>query len=114
VRNIRPATESDVWINGGFFAFRREIFNYLRDGEDLVDGALQRLLVERQLTHIVTEDSGPAWTRSKKRECLTPFTNRARCLGQCGKAQSRMAAICRQAIGVAQERREQSSGNTAG
>jgi len=49
VRNIRPATESDVWINGGFFAFRREIFNYLRDGEDLVDGALQRLLFERQL-----------------------------------------------------------------
>ncbi len=36
-------------VNGGFFVFRREIFDYLRPGEDLVDGPFQRLISDRQL-----------------------------------------------------------------
>jgi NDP-sugar pyrophosphorylase family protein len=28
--------ESEVWINGGCFIFRHEIFDYIRDGEELV------------------------------------------------------------------------------
>jgi glucose-1-phosphate cytidylyltransferase len=50
VTGIQPAAESDVWINGGFFVFTQQIFNYFRDGEDLVDGTLQRLLTAKQLT----------------------------------------------------------------
>lgn len=50
IANIQPASESNAWINGGFFLFHREIFNYLREGEDLVDGTLRRLLVAKQLT----------------------------------------------------------------
>lgn len=38
-----------VRVNGGFFIFRREIFDYLREGEDLVDGPLTRLIADRQL-----------------------------------------------------------------
>jgi glucose-1-phosphate cytidylyltransferase len=40
---IREVRDADVWINGGFFAFRPAIFDYLHDGEDLVEPALQRL-----------------------------------------------------------------------
>jgi len=29
--------DSDVWINGGFFVFRREIFDYIHDGEELIE-----------------------------------------------------------------------------
>jgi glucose-1-phosphate cytidylyltransferase len=49
VREIRPASESGLWINGGFFAFRREIFDYLRAGEDLVDEPFRRLIAREQL-----------------------------------------------------------------
>ena len=43
VRSIRPACESGIWINGGFFILRREIFNYLHGHADLVDGAFPAL-----------------------------------------------------------------------
>jgi glucose-1-phosphate cytidylyltransferase len=49
VRRIRPVADSDTWLNGGFFVFRREIFDYLHPGEDLVDGAFERLRQEGQL-----------------------------------------------------------------
>jgi glucose-1-phosphate cytidylyltransferase len=49
VREIRPASDSGLWINGGFFVFRREIFDYLRAGEDLVDEPFRRLIARDQL-----------------------------------------------------------------
>ena len=42
-----PLTRSEIWINGGFFAMRREILSDIRPGEDLLSGALTRL-IDRQ------------------------------------------------------------------
>ena len=49
VQNVRLASEADVWINVGFFAFKRTIFDYLHEGEDLVNEPFQRLIADRQL-----------------------------------------------------------------
>ena len=49
VTDFRPACESDLRINGGFFVFRNEIFHCVGDGEDLVDAPFQRLVAERRL-----------------------------------------------------------------
>jgi len=49
VTNISPSSESDIWINGGFFAFKQEIFDYLGEGEDLVEEPFQRLIAKQQL-----------------------------------------------------------------
>jgi glucose-1-phosphate cytidylyltransferase len=49
VDGIRPLAESDVRINGGFFAFRREVFAWLRSGEDLALGLFPRLADAQQL-----------------------------------------------------------------
>lgn len=40
---VRPAAKSEIRVNGGFFAFRREIFDRLLPGEDLLDGLFPRL-----------------------------------------------------------------------
>jgi glucose-1-phosphate cytidylyltransferase len=40
---------SEIWINGGFFIFRPEIFNYLNDGEELTSEPFHRLIAEDQL-----------------------------------------------------------------
>jgi glucose-1-phosphate cytidylyltransferase len=50
-RGIYTVTDpsSDVWINGGFFIFRRDIFDHIGPGEDLVEEPFQRLIRERQL-----------------------------------------------------------------
>lgn len=49
VRSLKTANTSDLWINGGFFVFRREIFDYMRDGEDLVVEPFERLIREGKL-----------------------------------------------------------------
>lgn len=49
VTSIRPVLESDLWINGGFFIFRRAIFDYMREGEELVYEPFQRLIAQEQL-----------------------------------------------------------------
>ena len=49
VTSIRHVHESDVWINGGYFILRREIFDYIRPGEELVEEPFQRLVAEGQL-----------------------------------------------------------------
>jgi glucose-1-phosphate cytidylyltransferase len=43
VQGLRDLTRSDIWINAGYFVLRREIFNYLQPGEDLVNEPFQRL-----------------------------------------------------------------------
>jgi len=50
VKDIRHVTTSDLWINGGFFIFKRQIFDYLKEGEDLVEEPFQRLIGLQQLT----------------------------------------------------------------
>ena len=49
VTDIEPATESDVWINAGFFLFKRGIFDHVRDGEDLVFEPFHRLISGQEL-----------------------------------------------------------------
>jgi glucose-1-phosphate cytidylyltransferase len=49
VDGINPLSESDLWINGGFFIFRREMFSYMRDGEDIVYEPFARLIEGRLL-----------------------------------------------------------------
>ena len=41
--------ESEFWINGGFFCLRREIFDHLEEGDELVEKPFQRLIARRQL-----------------------------------------------------------------
>jgi glucose-1-phosphate cytidylyltransferase len=49
VKDIRHVAECNQRINGGYFAFRREIFDYLKDGEELVHQPFRRLIEARQL-----------------------------------------------------------------
>jgi glucose-1-phosphate cytidylyltransferase len=49
VNEIENVSGSDYWINAGFFCFRSEIFDYIRDGEELVEEPFQRLIAERKL-----------------------------------------------------------------
>lgn len=49
VSGLRPVSQFPLWENGGFFVFRKEVFDALHPGEDLVDGALVRLAERGQL-----------------------------------------------------------------
>jgi glucose-1-phosphate cytidylyltransferase len=49
VKEIKYVRDSKVLINAGFFIFKREIFNYINPGEELVLEPFQRLIAEKQL-----------------------------------------------------------------
>jgi glucose-1-phosphate cytidylyltransferase len=49
VRAIQPMASADVFINGGYFVFRRDILDELRQGEELVEEAFSRLAERESL-----------------------------------------------------------------
>jgi glucose-1-phosphate cytidylyltransferase len=49
VTDIAGIDRGDFWINGGYFIFKKDIFRYIRDGEELVVEPFHRLLAEKQL-----------------------------------------------------------------
>lgn len=49
IAGVVPFSETESWINGGFFVFRRAIFEYMRPGEELVEEPFQRLIRDDQL-----------------------------------------------------------------
>jgi glucose-1-phosphate cytidylyltransferase len=49
VREFRTSDTSEIWINGGYFLFRKGIFEYMREGEELVIEPFRRLIAENQL-----------------------------------------------------------------
>jgi glucose-1-phosphate cytidylyltransferase len=49
VTAIEPVTASDYWINGGFFVLRKEIFEHMEQGEELVEQPFRRLLAAERL-----------------------------------------------------------------
>ncbi|MBI3895524.1 MAG: glucose-1-phosphate cytidylyltransferase [Acidobacteria bacterium] len=49
VQDVRGMDDTDLWINGGFFVFRNEIFRYIQNGEELVQEPFQRLIERRTL-----------------------------------------------------------------
>jgi glucose-1-phosphate cytidylyltransferase len=49
VERMRASQDANLWINGGFFIFRREIFDYIEEGDELVEAPFKRLIEADQL-----------------------------------------------------------------
>jgi len=49
VEKIEYVKDSDMYINGGYFVFRKEIYQYMKDGEELVVEPFERLIQEKKL-----------------------------------------------------------------
>ncbi|MEQ8824552.1 MAG: sugar phosphate nucleotidyltransferase [Filomicrobium sp.] len=50
VETIEPIADSGALMNGGFFVFRKEFFDYLGPGEEIVEEPFQRLIKEGKLS----------------------------------------------------------------
>lgn len=49
VRGVLEPADANLWINAGFFAFRSQIFDYIRTGEELVLQPFRRLIEAKKL-----------------------------------------------------------------
>ncbi|MBA3362749.1 MAG: glucose-1-phosphate cytidylyltransferase [Acidimicrobiia bacterium] len=70
VNSIYPLTESGLWINGGFFVLKREIFDFIGPGEDLVEEPFYRLILDRQLGAYKHRGFWAAMDTFKERQAL--------------------------------------------
>ena len=93
VTGLRSAADLNVWINGGYFVLRPEIFDVLHEGEDLVGDAFPRLAAVRQAAgdpapRLLGADGHPQGAQRSSRSCTTRATRR----GRCGSHENRAAA----------------------
>jgi glucose-1-phosphate cytidylyltransferase len=49
VTRMGAMPEQPLWINGGYFVLRKEIFDYMREGDELVERPFERLIAEQKL-----------------------------------------------------------------
>jgi glucose-1-phosphate cytidylyltransferase len=49
VTAMEPVSQSDAWVNGGFFCLKQEIFDHIEEGEELVEKPFERLMAQRKL-----------------------------------------------------------------
>jgi glucose-1-phosphate cytidylyltransferase len=49
VTGIQHLSRSGLYVNGGYFIFRKEIFDYIGEGEELVEEPFRRLVAEGRL-----------------------------------------------------------------
>lgn len=49
VTGLGKVSESEFWINGGFFCMRSGIFDVIEEGDELVEKPFQRLIEQRRL-----------------------------------------------------------------
>lgn len=50
VTGFGQLSDSEFWINAGFFCLRRDIFDHIEEGDELVEAPFQRLIAKRQLS----------------------------------------------------------------
>ena len=80
ITQVTPMRDLRQWENGGYFSLRPEIFDYLNEGEDLVEDAIMRRLVPRRrvLAHPYKGYWSPADT-VKERVQLEEMFQRGNC-----------------------------------
>jgi len=76
VKGLRTTHDVNLLINGGFFIFRPQIFDYLRDGEELVEAPFRRLIEADQLLAVRHEGFWRPMDTLKDKEVLEDLVER--------------------------------------
>ena len=78
VNALRPTQDANLWVNGGFFIFRAEIFDYLKDGDELVEAPFRRLIEADQLLAFKHEGFWRPMDTLKDKEVLEDMVEQGR------------------------------------
>ncbi|MEY9183897.1 glucose-1-phosphate cytidylyltransferase [Bradyrhizobium sp. USDA 326] len=76
VKRLRSSQQSEIWINGGYFIFRNEIFDYIREGEELVLEPFNRLIEAGKLMAYKYEGFWRAMDTLRDRQVLEEMIER--------------------------------------
>jgi glucose-1-phosphate cytidylyltransferase len=76
VEEIEHITKSGHRVNGGFFALRREIFDHINEGEEMVEQPFRRLIEKRQLVSYQHDGFWACMDTFKERQYLDDLYTR--------------------------------------
>ncbi len=86
VESIRHVKDVGMRINGGFFVFRSEIFDWIRDGEELVQEPFQRLAAAGRLLAYEYDGFWACMDTFKEKQLLEDTYSRGRAPWEVWKA----------------------------
>jgi glucose-1-phosphate cytidylyltransferase len=97
VNAFLPTQDADFWINGGFFIFRSQIFDYIRDGDELVQMPFRRLIDVDQLLAFKHEGFWRPMDTLKDKEILEDMVEQGRMPWIGGQASAFPSSVNRKA-----------------
>src|SRR5207248_2972818 len=89
VRGLTAVTDTDTWVNGGFFALRREIFDVLHEGDELVEAPFGRLIARGKLHAYPYEGFWSGMDTFKDRQRLEEMHDQGQAVWEVWKRQPR-------------------------
>jgi glucose-1-phosphate cytidylyltransferase len=76
VQEIQEIAQTDTWMNGGYFVFSQEFFDYLHEGEELVEEPFQRLITDGKLRSMRHEGFWGCMDTYKEKQMLDDMYDR--------------------------------------
>lgn len=76
VSRFRTSQQCDIWINGGYFILRNDIFDYIHEGEELVVEPFNRLIENNELMAYRYEGFWRAMDTLKDKQILEELVER--------------------------------------
>jgi glucose-1-phosphate cytidylyltransferase len=88
VKDICKLAQTRLRINGGYFVFRNQIFDYMREGEDLVNEPFGRLISKRELVAYKYDGFWASLDTYKDKQLLEDLLSKNNALWQIWKKES--------------------------
>jgi glucose-1-phosphate cytidylyltransferase len=88
VQGIKSISESEIRINGGYFVFKRSIFEYIKDGEELVHEPFRRLIEAQELMGYVYDGFWKSMDTFKEKQELDDLDSKGIAPWQLWKSRS--------------------------
>jgi glucose-1-phosphate cytidylyltransferase len=99
VGEITAITQTDLRVNGGYFLFKRDIFRYILDGEELVQEPFQRLIKAQQLLAYPYDGFFASMDTFKDKQQLDDLYARGNAPWEVWKAPSNSREVARGRVG---------------
>jgi glucose-1-phosphate cytidylyltransferase len=110
VSGVCPISQAGLWVNGGYFIFRREIFDHMQEGEELVEKPFERLIRSRQLMGYKYQGYWSCMDTFKDRQQLEEVYTRGNAPWELWKS----ATKCGNGVHKAAKRKEARAGRSQG
>jgi glucose-1-phosphate cytidylyltransferase len=93
VEEIKTMDQSNILINGGYFVFKRSIFDYMKDGEELVQEPFRRLIEGRNLVGYEYDGFWKSMDTFKEKQELDDLCSKGNAPWQLWKREGKKAAF---------------------